>query len=105
MPGLLLTVTAQITCPHGGKVTILPPVAKVLAGAQPVATMSHQYVVAGCANLPLPCTMVQWAPPALKVLVGGVPAVLATSIGTCMAGGAPAGPAIVVPGQFVAIGT
>jgi hypothetical protein len=104
MPGLLLTVAAQITCPHGGKVTILPPVAKVLAGAQPVATMAHQYVVVGCGNT-LPCTLVQWAPPALKVLVGGVPAVLATSIGTCMAGGIPAGPAVVVPSQFAVIGS
>jgi hypothetical protein len=110
MPGPLLTVAAQITCPHGGKVMILPPAGKVFAGTQPVATMAHQYVITGClfpwGGPPHPCVRVQWEPPAVNVLVGGVPAVLATSPGICMAGdGTPQGPAVVFPAQVAVVGT
>jgi len=55
----------------------------------PVATFADQYVIAGCpfqipvgaGTKPQPCVKVQWLAPATRVLVNGVPPVLATSGG------------------------
>jgi hypothetical protein len=104
MPGPILTIAAAETCTHGGKVTIAPGAARVLIAGQPVATMSDQYVVAGCpfqipiptGTKPQPCIKVQYTVPATRVLVMGAPVVLATSVGICQsAEQIPQGPPIV----------
>lgn len=111
MPSFLLHVGATAICPHGGQVSIIPSSARVSAGGQPVATMADTYLVAGCAftvppGKPQPCVKVQWLVPALRVFVGGQPAILQTSTGICQsAEQIPQGPPTVLVTQVRASGT
>jgi hypothetical protein len=103
-------VGASAMCPHGGQVTTAPGAAKVLVGGQPAATMGDTYTVAGCAFMvgtkPQPCVKVQWLAPAVRVLIGGQPAILSTSSGLCQsAEQIPAGPPSVANTQMKAMGT
>ncbi len=88
--GPLLHLGATVTCPHGGQATPVPSNTRVLVGGQPVTVVSDTYTVAGCPFTipgsppkPQPCVTVQWAVPASRVLVGGLPALLQTSAGLC----------------------
>ena len=106
MPGPLLHAGAVVTCPHAGMMSVVPPQSRVLAGAMPVATMAHAYPIAGCGNPSgIPCTVVQWVPPATRVLVNGAPAVLSTGVGTCLSAAGPAGAAVVMWVQARAVAT
>jgi hypothetical protein len=105
MPGPLLHVGATALCPHGGPVSIVSSNARVLVSGMPVSTMADQYLVAGCAFTvpgvgPSPCLTVQWLVPATRVLVNGVPPVLATSPGLCLNPAmVPQGPPLVAAAQ------
>jgi uncharacterized Zn-binding protein involved in type VI secretion len=104
VPGFLLHVGATAICPHGGQVTIIPSSPRVLVSGQPVATLADTTLVAGCAFTvgpkPQPCIKVQWIAGAVRVLIGGQPALLQTSLGLCLsAEQIPAGPPTVVAGQ------
>ncbi len=86
MPGLLLHVGAITTCVHQtGLVTATPlNVPRVFVnGALPVLGAADLQLVAGCAFMvgtkPQPCVMVR-AEPAVRVLVGGQPAVILTPL-------------------------
>lgn len=108
MPGPLLVVGAVAMCPHGGQITIISSDTRVLAGAMPVALMTDQFMVAGCAfmvaTVPQPCLKVQWTTPTVETLINGQPAITAASVGMCIAAnGAPNGPAIVVSTQTMAV--
>jgi uncharacterized Zn-binding protein involved in type VI secretion len=111
MPGFLLHVGATAICPHGGQVTIIPASPRVLVSGQPVATLADTTLVAGCAFTvpgpkPQPCVKVQWIAGAVRVLVGGQPALLQTSPGLCLsAEQIPQGPPTVVAGQIRVKGT
>ena len=111
MPGFLLHVGANATCPHGGKVTGVPSSPKVLLGGNPALTAMDQWVVAGCAftippGKPSPCVVVRWTGPATKVLIDHKPAVLSLSTGMCFSPEqAPQGPPIVAGSQVKASGT
>jgi uncharacterized Zn-binding protein involved in type VI secretion len=111
MPGFLLHVGAAAICPHGGQVTIIPASPRVLVSGQPVATLADTTLVAGCAFTvpgpkPQPCLTVRWLAGAARVLVGGQPALLATSPGLCLsAEQIPAGPPTVVASQVRVRGT
>ena len=110
MPGLLYHVGAQAMCPHGGQITTTSANVRVLVSGQPVATVSDVSLIAGCAfnvsSKPQPCIKVQWLGPAMRVLVGGQPALLQTSPGLCMsAEQIPQGPPMVVAGQMRVMGT
>jgi hypothetical protein len=111
MPGMLLHVGANLTCPHGGTVTGIPSSPKVLLGGQPALTAADQWTVAGCAftippGKPSPCVLVRWTGPATKVLIDKKPAVLALSAGLCVSPEqAPQGPPIVAASQVKASGT
>jgi len=78
---------AVAICPHGGQVNTIPTNARVTVSGQPVAIMSDQFLVAGCAFAvgpkPQPCVKVQWLAPAGRVKVMGVPVVLAPGPGLC----------------------
>lgn len=81
----------------------------VLVGGAPVLVLGDATIIAGCvfniAGAPAPCVSVQWALPALTVMVNNTPVLLQTSLGIC-AGGSPGVPAIVVfPGQVLVMGT
>jgi len=89
MPGPVMHVGAVYTCPHGAPGQVISSNVRVLVTGMPVATFADQYVIAGCpfqipvgaGTKPQPCVKVQWLAPATRVLVNGVPPVLATSGG------------------------
>ena len=104
MPGPLFQVGAVAICPHGGQVTAISADARVLASGTPVALMTDQFIVAGCAFVagvvPQPCVLVLWTAPTVETLIMGQPAITALSVGICIAAnGAPGGPAIVASTQ------
>jgi hypothetical protein len=110
MPGPLLVLTAQMTCPHPpGKVTPVTTDVRVKATGAPVLTAVDQFPIVGCAlsasQPPNPCVSVQWATPAGRVRVQGTPALLQTSGGTCLSAAGPAGPATIAVNQTRAVGT
>jgi hypothetical protein len=81
MPGFLMHVNAACQCTHAGPATIVPAQPRVLVSGQPVATLSSQIVVAGCAFTipgpkPQPCIIIKWLMPSVRVLVMGQPAML-----------------------------
>jgi hypothetical protein len=109
MPGFLYHVGAQMMCPHGGQITTISSNVRVLVSSQPVATFADTSLVAGCAFAPVkpqPCVRVQWLAPAVRVMVGGQPALLQTSPGLCLsAEQIPQGAPIPVAGQMRVRGT
>jgi hypothetical protein len=107
MPGPLFHVGAVAMCPHGGQITTISSDTRVLASGMPVALVTDQFTVVGCAfapGAPQPCVMVQWTAPTVETLINGQPAITAASVGLCIAAnGAPNGPAIVVSTQTLAV--
>jgi hypothetical protein len=108
MAGTLFHVGAQAICPHAGQVSTISSNTRVTVGGQPVATVSDQFMVAGCpfmvSAVPQPCLTVQWLQPALRVTVMGQPAILQTSTGICQ-GAAPQGPPTILVTQLRTSGT
>lgn len=98
-------------CPHGGQLSIISTNVRVTAGGQPLATVSDQFMIAGCAftippGKPQPCLKVQWLVPATRVTIGGQPAILQTSSGLCLtAEQIPQGPPTVTVAQTRVLGT
>jgi hypothetical protein len=109
MPGTLFHVGAVATCPHGGQVIASSTNTRVAASGMPVALMTDQFKVAGCAftppsGIPQPCVIVQWTAPTARTLVNGQPAITALSVGLCIAAnGVPNGPATVTSTQMRAV--
>ncbi len=103
MPAPLLVATAQMMCPHPpGHLMPATTDIRVKAMGQAVLTITDKFAVLGCGLTPTstpPCTMCQWATPAARVMVQGQPALLQTSVGTCLAGAVPNGPAAVLVNQ------
>ncbi len=104
---LLLNANAELTCPHGGRVSVLPSQEQVLAGGAPVLRVSdlEGAPVLGC-PVPVtptsaPCTLVAEVFPGSwsdTVLVVGEPVLLQTLI--AITDGVPPGPVMVIePGQ------
>ncbi|WP_162528970.1 hypothetical protein [Mycolicibacterium sp. CBMA 361] len=85
MPGPLFVVGAVAMCPHGGQITTISSDTRVLAGGMPVALMTDQFMVAGCAfvvgTVPQPCLKVQWTTPTALTLINGQPAITQASVG------------------------
>jgi hypothetical protein len=85
MPGPLIQFGAQLTCPHGGTITITPPGPRVKIGTASVASIPATGTVANCSNTGpnlKPCTTVKWVKPsdgATRVTLNGMPALLLTS--------------------------
>jgi hypothetical protein len=108
---MLLHVGATVMCTHGAPVNVVPGAPRVLLGGMPAATMSDNYLVAGCpftvpGPKPQPCVKVQWIVPAARVMIGGQPAVLQASVGLCQsAEQIPQGPPSVVTTQVRVRGT
>ena len=92
MPGFLAHLGATVICAHGGQAQPTSPNPRVLLSGQPAVTIAVPYVVAGCPFVPPaagPCVTAQWLSGAVRVLVGGVPAVLQTSSSICAPTGTP----------------
>lgn len=104
MPGFLYNVGTTAMCGHGGQITAVASSPRVTLGGMPATTSADNFLIAGCAfnvsGSPHPCMKVQWLVPAVRVTIGGQPAVLQTSTGLTLAGDqAPQGSPIVVSGQ------
>ncbi len=106
MADFLFHVGATAMCPHGGQVTTVPGNPRVLIGGQPTATLSDQFLIAGCAFTlpgpkPSPCVTVRWIKPATRVLAGSQPVILRSSVGLSMSPEQlPQGPPTVVVTQI-----
>ena len=110
----LLHVGATVMCPHAGQASIVPSNVRVKVSGQFVAVLPDTTTVAGCpfqvpvgpAVKPLPCVAVRWLVPAMRVTVGGHPALLKTSSGLCQSvEQIPQGPPNVVQTQMRAKAT
>jgi len=102
MPGYLVQVGAKLLCPHGGQVQITSINVRVKAGGQAVATVNDLYMVSGCPLQPPPagpsppCQKVQWMMGALRVKIGGQPALLQSAVGLCIPSIPPGPPQVVM---------
>jgi hypothetical protein len=71
MPGFVFHSSAIMTCTHGsGVATVMPKPPRVLIDNRPVATVSSQFTIAGCA-FTTPCTTLQWANVSARVVADG----------------------------------
>ena len=93
MPGFLLHAGATVLCTHGGQALPTVPNPRVLVSGQPVTTQPNPYTVAGCPFVPPsgngPCVTAQWVVGALRVLAGGQPVLLQSSMAVCAPTGTP----------------
>jgi hypothetical protein len=96
MPGFLLTMSAAVTCSHGGKVQFTAPNPRVKVMGQPVPMISAPSVVAGCAFPPPPagngpCVTATWIPPTgtARVKSMGQPLLCQSSMANCVPTGTP----------------
>ncbi len=92
MPGLMLDLGAAITCPHGGHVSPVTDIARVLVDGRPALLVGDSFPIVGCpfevptpgGTRPQPCIDTMWSAPAARVLVTGRPVLVATSTGECL---------------------
>jgi len=105
MPAPVLNASAQMLCPHGGMVQIIPSNTRFMVGGAPALVQTDTYVVAGCVFTvglkPQPCVQVRWLMGAARLKVNGTPVLTQTSIGLCISADMiPAGPPnIIFAGQ------
>ena len=108
MTAPVLHIGAVITCPHGGQVNSVSRNAPVLVDGMPAALLNDVFTITGCpfqvqtpaGTAPRPCVTAVWTEPAVRVVVSGLPALLATSTGVAMsAEQIPQGPVIVISAQ------
>jgi hypothetical protein len=91
VPGYLLDANTQISCPHGGSLTVRPRGTSVTLRDQGAFTLDDfsgpAPVISGCqfymGNVPSPCMHVKWSMEAANVEIDGSPALLSTSVGEC----------------------
>jgi hypothetical protein len=100
MPGPILHLGATVMCGHAGMATPMAPFPRVTVSGQPVVTIASPYLVTGCAltgtGTP-PCVTGQWTSGAVRVLAGGTPVALQSSMGITTPPGAPMLPSVVQP--------
>ena len=79
----IITTQSTVMCGHGGVATHIPSQVRVRAAGSPVAVVADQHVVAGCPLVPPgppPCLVLAWTVPALRVMAGGVPVLVQSSV-------------------------
>lgn len=98
MPGYIVQQGAVVTCPHGGKVTLVGlAVVNLIGGAatQALAPMP----IAGCSLTPKPCTLLTVLTPSTRVFVGSSPVYLMEPAPNTVSDGTTPGPALVIGAQ------
>jgi hypothetical protein len=100
MAGFILDAGVTITCPHGGRVQVIPRSTRVSLGGKPALLVDDTATIAACpftvSGTPSPCLRVEWTMPATRVKVQSSPVLLSTSIGLCVnAANVPQGTALV----------
>ena len=110
----LLTSASTIQCTHAASVSAVASSQRVKFGGEVAVVLSDTFTVSGCpfqipvgaGTKPQPCTTVQFIVPAVRVKVGGQPALLQSSSGICQsAEQIPQGPPSVVQVQARVGGT
>jgi hypothetical protein len=105
MPGPVLHAGATATCPHGGMLNIVAASPRVMASGMPVAVLTDQGIVAGCAFTvpgpkPQPCVTTKWIAAATRVMANNVPVLINPVVAICQsAEQIPAGPPIISASQ------
>src|SRR5690349_3819897 len=104
MPGPVLHAGATATCPHGGSLQIVPAGARVMLSGLPLAVLTDQGLVAGCAftvpGKPQPCVTTRWMVAATRVTSMGQPVLINPTVALCQsAEQIPGGPPIVSSSQ------
>ena len=94
MPGPLLHLGATVLCSHAGQATPTSTNPRVLVSGQPVVNQPTPYAVAGCTLPPPPaangpCVTGQFVSGSVRVLAGGLPVLLMTSVAVCTPTGTP----------------
>lgn len=111
MPGPILHSGASATCPHGGTLTIVPASPRVQVGSLPLAVLTDQGLVAGCAftppgGKPQPCVSTRWMVGATRVTAGGQPVLVNPAGALCLsAEQIPGGPPIISSSQTRVVAT
>ena len=103
MASPLVTLGTVALCPHGGEMSAASQ-GRVRVGGVPVVTSIDPCVIAGCpfvvGDRPDPCVSVRWVEPAVRVRIGGQPAIVQASAGLALSSGqTPSGPMTIVHGQ------
>ncbi|HWB76180.1 MAG TPA: hypothetical protein VG755_14520 [Nannocystaceae bacterium] len=85
---LLLDQTSVLQCPHGLPIQHPPSQVRVLLSGAPALTVADIGTITGCPftippSKPSPCVTTQWLQGAVRVKIGGVPALLQSSPGLC----------------------
>ncbi|MFB6608715.1 hypothetical protein ACFCVO_00195 [Agromyces sp. NPDC056379] len=104
MPGPILHAQATASCPHGGRLTIVPSGSRVLADGSPIAILTDQGQVVGCAfavgTKPQPCVSTQWLAGATRVTSMGTPVLINPPAALCLsADQIPGGPPVITATQ------
>jgi hypothetical protein len=106
----ILTTASTLLCPHGWQVNLSTGNTRMSILGSPALMLSDRHTVSGCpfvlpGGKPQPCVSVQWLVGATQTQVGGVPVLLANSVGLCLsAEQIPQGPPSVVQVQAMAKG-
>lgn len=105
----VLTVSATVTCPHGGQGTITPAQDAVVAGGT-VCTEDDLVGFTDClftvGGNPSPCWTVQWQSASTTTMASGLAILTAASEGLCLnPAGVPQGPVVLTPAQAAAVAT
>ncbi|MGG7566512.1 hypothetical protein ACQ5SO_10165 [Rhodovulum sp. DZ06] len=111
MPGPILHVGASAACPHGGTLTLVPASPRVTVSGQPVAVLTDQGLVAGCAftlpgGKPSPCVTTRFIAAATRVTSMGQPVLINPMSALCLSPEqAPQGPPIFTASQARVVAT
>lgn len=111
MPGPVLHSGAVATCPHGGSLNIIAASPRVMVSGMPVAVLSDQGLVAGCAftvpvGKPQPCVTTRWIVGAARVMANGQPVLINPCVALCQsAEQIPGGPPIIASSQVRVVAT
>ena len=111
MPGPVLHTGASATCPHGGTLNIVAASPRVQVSGMPVAVLTDQGMVAGCAftvppSKPQPCVTTRWMVGATRVMANGQPLLINPCVAICQsAEQIPGSPPIITGSQTRVIAT
>lgn len=111
MPGPVLHTGATANCPHGGVLNIIAASPRVTVSGMPVAVLTDQGVIAGCAftvppSKPQPCVSTKWIVGATRVTSNGTPVLINPCVALCLsAEQIPGGPPVITGSQTRVIAT
>jgi hypothetical protein len=102
--GQILTASAVLLCPHGGKVSAVPSNLRAKAAGGFILSASDTFLIAGCpffaGAVYHPCVTVRWIVPGLRSSAAGAKVLTTDSVGLCLAAdNAPQGTVMVAVAQ------